>query len=131
MSRFPDDLQYSPQHLWLRSGDGRYRVGLTDVRAEQLGVLVGCDLPLVGSEVQLGDQIGELIAPAERLAVIAPASGIISAANPAVADHPELVREDSYGEGWLFELQIPDGLEGQHLPLWDEQGYAAALDDEA
>ena len=125
MSCFPEDVKYSMQHLWLRLSDGRdVRVGATDHWLESLGTIMHIDLPTVGSVVQAGDKIGELVGPAASEVLIAPISGIVTATNSRVCDEPDLARSEPYGSGWLFEVEIAAETETAELPLLDAQGYA-------
>lgn len=124
MSRFPDDVKYSMQHLWVRMGDGReLRVGATDYLAESHGPVVHVSLPTVGAALQAGDECGELVGPSNTEAIIAPVTGIVTAVNHALAEQPESVREGPYGSGWLFELELGEVEAGHELPLMDAEGY--------
>lgn len=124
MSRFPEDVKYSMQHLWLRLSDGRdVRVGVTDHWTEHLGILVHIELPQVGTVVQAGDQLGELVGPTASEPIVAPVSGTISATNQMLVEQPETARTEAYGDGWLFEVELPEDHEPGELPLLDAAGY--------
>lgn len=124
MSRFPDDVRYSMQHLWVRLGDGReLRVGGTDYWVESAGSVIHVSLPTVGAALRAGDECGELLGPNLVEAVVAPVSGIVTAVNQALAEQPELVRTDPYGAGWLFELELDEAASSAGLALMDAEGY--------
>jgi glycine cleavage system H protein len=108
---FPDDLRYTSEHEWVRSpgeAEGSVRIGITDFAQEALGDIVYVSLPEVGEEVESGSAIGELESTKSVSDVYAPLSGTVAAVNDALDGTPELVNSDPYGEGWLFELVLPD-----------------------
>lgn len=127
MSRFPEDLSYSTEHEWVRTGNGStVRVGITDYAAEQLGDIVNVTLPTVGEEVARGDACGELETTKSVSEVFSPLSGVVSAVNAALVDSPETANSDPYGDGWLFEIEASDPDEADDL--LDADGYAAHVD---
>lgn len=125
----PPDLKYTVEHEWLREpGDaaGSVRVGITDYAQDALGDIVYVSLPEVGATVAAGDACGELESTKSVSDVYAPVSGEIVAVNEALDATPELVNNDPYGAGWLFEV-VPSAateLDG----LLDAAGYEAQLD---
>ncbi|MGA4507547.1 glycine cleavage system protein H [Propionibacteriaceae bacterium G1746] len=124
MSRFPDDVSYSLQHLWVRGSDGSdLRVGATDYWVEALAQVVHVSLPTVGVALQAGDECGELVAPVASEPIIAPVNGVVTAVNTALESQPELVRRDPYGEGWLFEVELGGDQLHVEAPLMDSDGY--------
>ena len=128
MSLYPDDLLYSPEHEWLRSpGEtpGSVRVGITHFAQEALGDIVYVSLPEVGAAVTAGGACGELESTKSVSDVYAPVSGEVVAVNPALDATPELVNDDPYGAGWLFEVAATD--EGQIGQLLDAAAYQATL----
>lgn len=126
MSNLPADLKYTATHEWVRiNGDGTATVGITDHAQEQLGDMVFVELP----------ELGRVLAAAEECAVVesvkaasdiySPLAGEIVAINEALADTPELINQDPYGEGWLFRLRIDGTLDG----LMDAAAYTEAADE--
>ena len=112
MSNFPEDLKYTPEHEWVRSGNGsRVRVGITEYAAEQLGDIVYVSLPEVGDTVSAGDACGELESTKSVSDLFSPVAGVVAAVNEQLASTPETINADSYGDGWLFELDIDDETE--------------------
>ncbi|NYI47260.1 glycine cleavage system H protein [Nocardioides aromaticivorans] len=125
----PADLKYTVEHEWLRQpgeAAGSVRVGITDYAQDALGDIVYVSLPEVGATVAAGDACGELESTKSVSDVYAPVSGEIVAVNEALDATPELVNNDPYGAGWLFEVApaTPDELDG----LLDAAGYEAQLD---
>ncbi|MGJ6979100.1 glycine cleavage system protein GcvH [Aestuariimicrobium soli] len=121
MSRFPEDLRYSREHEWVREGNGRsVRIGITDFAAEALGDIVYVSLPTVGEEVVAGDSCGELESTKSVSDLFAPVSGVVTAVNDALAEAPEAVNSDPFGDGWLFEVELGDGDDDDDLLDSDE-----------
>lgn len=125
----PADLKYTVEHEWLRTpGDaaGSVRVGITDYAQDALGDIVYVSLPEVGATVAAGDACGELESTKSVSDVYAPVSGEIVAVNEALDATPELVNNDPYGAGWLFEV-VP-ATPGDVAGLLDASAYEAQLD---
>ena len=108
----PDELRYSPEHEWARVVDGtRIRVGITDFAQDALGDVVYVDLPAVGTSVRASESVGELESTKSVSEMYAPVSGSVVAVNAALADNPQLLNDDPYGEGWLIEIDASDPSE--------------------
>lgn len=123
MPTFPEDLKYSTEHEWVRTGNSStVRVGITDYAAEQLGDIVYVSLPEVGATVAAGDACGELDSTKSVSDVFAPVSGVVSAVNQSLDGAPELLNTDPYGDGWLFEVEVESDNELDDL--LDADGYA-------
>lgn len=121
---FPDDLSYTTKHEWIRRGAGStVRVGITLFAADALSDVVYVSLPQVGEEVALDDACAELESTKSVADVYAPASGVVTAVNDVLADAPETINADPYGDGWLFELELSDPSQLEDLMEADE--YAA------
>lgn len=106
----PEDLRYTAEHEWVRPlADGtKVRVGITDYAQDALGDVVYVDLPDVGAAVEANAAVGEVESTKSVSEMYAPVSGTISAVNDALADNPQLLNEDPYGEGWLCEITVTD-----------------------
>ena len=125
---YPDDLMYTAEHEWVRSPgehDGSIRVGITDYAQDALGDIVYVSLPQVGESVAAGDTVGELESTKSVSDVYAPVSGEVVARNESLDATPELVNNDPYGGGWLFEIVPADRTELDGL--LDSTAYAAGL----
>lgn len=123
----PDELTYTAEHEWLRTGDGSVvRLGITAYAQEALGDIVFVTLPAVGTAVESGQALGEVESTKSVSDVYAPVAGTVTAVNESLDSNPELVNSDPYGDGWLVELTVADGaLEG--AALLDSAAYAALL----
>jgi glycine cleavage system H protein len=105
---FPEDLRYSAEHEWVRLQGSYARVGITDFAQDALGDVVYVDLPEVGATVEANQPLGEVESTKSVSDVYSPVSGTIVERNPLIADHPELVNEQPYGDGWLVVVETPD-----------------------
>jgi glycine cleavage system H protein len=111
----PDGLRYSPEHEWVRVDGTRVRVGVTDYAQDALGDVVFVDLPSVGSEVEAGGQLGEVESTKSVSEIYAPVAGTVTAVNDALAEGPERINQDPYGEGWICELELAPGADPDTL----------------
>jgi glycine cleavage system H protein len=120
----PEDLKYTAEHEWVRSGDGAaVRVGITHYAQDALGDVVFVSLPEVGTSVTAGQACGEVESTKSVSEIYAPVSGEVTARNEALDSRPELINSDPYGEGWLVEIAAsePASVDG----LLDAQAYGA------
>lgn len=123
---YPDDLKYTAEHEWVRTGDGpAVRVGVTHYAQDELGGIVYVTLPEVGETVSAGTPCGELESHKSVSEIYAPVTGEVVAVNETLDATPEVVNADPYGDGWLFEV-VPadaDAVDG----LLDAATYQADL----
>lgn len=125
---YPEDLKYTAEHEWLRQpGETRdsVRIGITDFAQDALGDIVYVSLPDVGDALSAGATCGELESTKSVSDIYAPVSGEVVAVNSSLEATPELVNDDPYGGGWLFEVAPSD--EGELGSLLDAAAYAASL----
>lgn len=126
MSELPGDLKYTSDHEWLRQEeDGSVTVGITDHAQSALGDLVYVELPEVNQEVEAGSDMAVVESVKAASDVYAPIGGTVVAVNDALADDPEAINNDPYGDGWIVRLE-PSGDEGD---LLTPDAYQALLDD--
>ena len=104
----PEELRYTSEHEWVRAGEGRLRVGITDYAQDALGDIVYVTLPEPGTAVQAGRPLGEVESTKTVSEIYAPVTGTVAARNDALTDTPELINSDPYGQGWLVEIE-PSG----------------------
>ena len=124
---YPEDLKYTAEHEWVKAdGDGPVRVGITDFAQDALGDIVYVQLPEVGSKVRAGDACGELESTKSVSDLFAPVNGTVTAVNESLADQPDLVNTDPYGEGWLLDIRVDD--EDEVAALMDADTYKGQLD---
>ena len=121
----PEELRYSSEHEWARRVDdgSKVRIGITDFAQDALGDVVYVDLPAVGTRVDAAEAVGELESTKSVSEMYAPVGGVVVAVNEALADNPQLLNEDPYGEGWLIEIEAGDM--SQFVALLDAEGYRA------
>lgn len=121
---YPEDLRYYKEHDWVRLEGDEAVLGITWYAQDALGEIVYVDLPEEGS-VTGGETYGELESVKAVSEVYAPAGGEIVAVNERLADEPELINSDPYGEGWLLRVRLTDLAEVD--ALMDADGYRAFL----
>ncbi len=122
----PDELRYSADHEWVRTEGDRVRIGITDYAQDALGDVVFIDLPASGAKVDAGGVLGEVESTKSVSEVYAPLTGEVVAVNAALADAPEVLNADPYGEGWICEMvpSDPSVLDS----LLDASGYRQLTD---
>jgi len=122
MSNVPQELKYTRSHEWVLAGDdGQVTVGITDHAQELLGDMVFIELPEIDHELSAGDECSVVESVKAASDIYAPVTGTIVAVNENLADAPELINEDPYGEGWMFRMKISDA--GQLDELLDAASY--------
>jgi glycine cleavage system H protein len=109
--QIPDDLRYSSDHEWIRVEGDRVRIGITDFAQDALGDVVFVDLPEVGASVEAAASISEVESTKSVSDIYAPVSGSITEVNADLADAPERLNEDPYGEGWICVIEVRDAAE--------------------
>jgi glycine cleavage system H protein len=124
---YPDDLRYSKEHEWARrEQDGRVRVGITDFAQDALGDVVYVQLPEVGATVAAMASCAEVESTKSVSDIYAPVSGTVVARNESLDATPELVNNDPYGGGWLFDVTVTDASSLD--ALLDSAAYEASLE---
>jgi glycine cleavage system H protein len=115
-ANYPDDLQYHDQHDWVRlEGEEHAVFGITWYAQDSLGEVVFYDPPEVGATVQKDSAYTEVESVKAVSDVIAPMSGEILEVNEALADAPEKINQDPYGEGWLVKVKLSSPQEAETL----------------
>jgi glycine cleavage system H protein len=124
MSEVPEGLRFTEQHEWIADGDGGViRFGITDYAQDSLGDIVYVDLPKVGQAVTAGQPCGEVESTKSVSEIYAPVSGEVTAVNSALADAPDTVNSQPYGEGWMVEVRVSGDAEA----TLDAAGYRALI----
>ena len=109
MSEIPGDLKFLKSHEWARvEGNGRVTVGISDHAQGLLGDLVYVELPNLGDEIEAGNPVAVVVSVKAASDVYSPVGGKVVEVNAALADKPETINEDAYGEGWLFVVEVAD-----------------------
>ena len=129
MSEIPGDLKVLKSHEWARvEGDGKVTVGISDHAQGLLGDLVYVELPNVGDRVEAGTASAVVESVKAASDVYAPITGVVVEVNAALADKPETINEDAYGDGWIYvvEAEEPEQLN----ELLDPDAYAELLEED-
>ncbi|MFB9887827.1 glycine cleavage system protein GcvH [Balneatrix alpica] len=130
MSQIPSELKYVSTHEWIRlEDDGSVTIGITDHAQQLLGDVVYVELPEVETTFNAGDDAGVVESVKAASDLYAPLSGEVLEVNEALADTPEMVNQDPYGQGWFFRMRPsdPDEL----LELLDADAYAELCEEES
>lgn len=118
---YPEDLKYTREHEWVRVEGAVATVGVSGFAVEQLGDVTLVEVPRVGAAVKRGEVMGTIESVKTVSDLFAPVSGAVAAANDALADAPQKVNEDPYGEGWLVRIRMSDP--GELAGLLDAEAY--------
>ena len=111
----PTNVKYTKEHEWIRlEGDVAY-VGITDYAQQQLGDIVFVDIPTVGETLAAGETFGTIEVVKTISDLFLPVSGEVLEQNETLADQPELVNQDPYGEGWLIKIKPADDADFDSL----------------
>ncbi len=106
MANIPDDLHYSKDHEWVRVEGDVAIVGITDYAQNSLGDVVYVELPKTGDEFAANESFGSVESVKAVSEVFSPVSGEIVGTNDTLADAPEKVNTDPYGEGWMIRVKL-------------------------
>lgn len=109
MAEVPSELKYTRDHEWVRvDDDGTVTIGVTDHAQQELGDLVFVEVPEVGATFAAGDAAAVVESVKAASDVYSPVSGEVVEANDELADAPETINNDAYGEGWIFRVRVED-----------------------
>jgi len=122
----PEELRYTSDHEWAREEGELVRIGITDFAQDALGDVVFVELPAVGAVLEPGGPLGEVESTKSVSQIYAPVGGVVVEVNDSLADTPEQVNTDPYGEGWLCTVR-PAGA-GALGALLDAEAYRAATE---
>ena len=117
----PDDLRYTKDHEWARLEGNRVRMGITDYAQDALGDVVFVQLPEPGTKVDEGGSFSEVESTKSVSDIYAPVGGTVIEVNTELADAPQRLNEDPYGEGWICVIELDAG--GSLDALLDAAAY--------
>ena len=124
---FQTNVKYTKEHEWIRQeGDVAY-VGITDYAQDQLGDIVFVDIPTVGETLAADEVFGTIEVVKTISDLFLPVNGEILEQNETLADQPELVNQDPYGEGWL--IKIKPAADADFDSLLDAEAYKALINE--
>ena len=112
---YPEDLLYHPEHDWAKIDGETATFGITWFAQDALGEVVFFDPPEVGTTITGGEPYAEVESVKAVSDVISPMSGEIVEVNGALADAPEKINDDPYGEGWMVKVKLSDPSERDRL----------------
>ena len=101
---YPNELQYSRDHEWLRMEDGVAVIGISDFAQSELGDVVFVNLPQVGDETTAGEPFGDVESVKAVSDLVCPVTGTVCAVNEELLDAPEKLNEDPYGT-WIIKVE--------------------------
>ena len=128
MSYVPDNLKYVESHEWIEVlNNGNVRIGITEHAQSALGDIVFVELPEEDSYAT-GDECGVVESVKTASDIYAPLTGTVVAVNDALEDAPELINENPYDDGWIFEMEIDNADELNYLMTAEE--YRTSIEDE-
>lgn len=122
----PNDRKYAETHEWFLSDAGVVVVGITQFAADELTDITYVELPEVGTSVAAGDAIGEVESVKATSEIFSAVAGEVVEVNAALVDHPELVNDDAFDEGWLVKIK-PENAEVLKT-LLDAEAYTKSLE---
>ena len=122
---YPDDLLYHAEHDWARVEGDTATFGITWYAQDALGEVVFFQAPEVGAEVSKDETYTEVESVKAVSDVFAPLSGEVVEVNGALAETPETINEDPYGEGWMVKVKLSNPSEV--ATLLDRDAYVGGL----
>ena len=124
---YPTNVKYTKEHEWIRQeGDVAY-VGITDYAQQQLGDIVFVDIQTEGETLEAGEAFGTIEVVKTISDLFMPVSGEVLEQNATLADQPELVNQDPYGEGWL--IKVKPAADADLDSLLDAEAYKALINE--
>ena len=106
MANVPENLHYSKDHEWVRVENDLAVIGITDHAQEQLGDVVYVELPKAGEEFAANESFGSVESVKAVSEIFTPVSGAVAAVNESLAEEPEKVNQDPYGDGWMIKIKM-------------------------
>lgn len=105
MTTTPEDNRYAKSHEYVHLDGDIGTIGITEYAQKELGDVVFVELPQVGAELELGDELGSIESVKAVSELFCPVSGEVIEVNEALADKPELINTDPYGDGWMIKIR--------------------------
>jgi glycine cleavage system H protein len=125
----PEDSKYAKSHEYVHVEAGVGTIGITDYAQKELGDVVFVELPQVGTVLEAGDELGSIESVKAVSELFAPVSGEVVEINETLAEKPELINTDPYGDGWMIRVRLSDPTEMDELMNAEE--YEEYVETEA
>lgn len=122
---FPENLRYTKDHEWISLEGNIATIGITDFAQRELGDIVYIEVESIGKSFKTGDVFGTVEAVKTVSDLFMPLDGTITELNPALANSPESVNSDPYGEGWMIKMTVDNPAEVD--TLMDAAAYEAMV----
>ena len=123
--KIPEDLNYTKEHEWVQATNDEATIGITDFAQSQLGDIIFLELPEIGDKVVAGESFGEIEAVKTVSELYAPVNGVVTSINENLEDSPDNINLDSYGEGWIIQVEFEGSLES--YDLLDNKAYESLI----
>lgn len=122
---YPDNLRYTKDHEWIALEGNIATIGITDFAQSELGDIVYLEVETIGKQLKAGEVFGTVEAVKTVSDLFLPVNGAVNEINPALANSPELINKDPYGEGWMVKMTVenPSDVEA----LLDAAGYKSVV----
>ncbi|MFH1419726.1 MAG: glycine cleavage system protein GcvH [Planctomycetota bacterium] len=104
----PKELRFLESHEWHRLDGDACTIGISQFAADELTDVTYVDLPAVGTEVAADKPFGEIESVKATSDLTCGVTGVVTEINEALADSPELINNDAFGEGWMIKVKVPD-----------------------
>ena len=114
------EVKVSQQHVWVGVEDQHVQLGITNYIQSALGTVISLELPDIGDKIEAGEVFAEIETAATVHELISPVTGTVLAVNQHLEDHPKVINEDPYSDGWLIEVRLQDESELDALMDMDE-----------
>jgi glycine cleavage system H protein len=115
MANIPEDNRYAKSHEYIHVEGDVGTIGISDYAQKELGDVVFVELPQVGSQLELGDELGSIESVKAVSELFSPVTGEVIEVNEALAEKPELVNTDPYGDGWMVRIRLTAADEADEL----------------
>ena len=129
MANTPEDNRYAKSHEYIHVEGDIGTIGITDYAQKELGDVVFVELPRVGSSLEHADELGSIESVKAVSELFTPVSGEVIEINEALAEKPELVNTDPYGDGWMIRIRLSQPVEVDEMMTAEE--YDEYLEKEA
>ena len=128
--RVAADRFYNGEGVWAKEENGRVRIGLSDFVQQRSGDVAFAEIKPVGLSLAFGDEVAVIETIKVNIAFTSPVTGKVVEVNPAMAEAPEAINQDPFGEGWLAVIESED-WDADRARLLDPQAYFARMKTEA